>query len=260
MGAEVGRIIRLGLLLTLVLCVPSVSAPQTSPGQIGSQAKAPDLNAIVASMERANQQNPAKTRPYTVTRSYKLFHGEERQPVSETTAVVSFVPPSTKKYEIKQSSGISRGQQMVRDILDLEIVPAQSSSDISHNNYDFVFLQQEKLGDIPTYLLRMIPKRKEKNLLNGLVWIDTGTFRIQRIEGTPTKKPSWWIKSLYITLQYTDLHGLWLPTYMRAGATVRVAGSYLLTGEDVALQVSSAAATNASLKLRRNSSRVPGRR
>jgi len=240
----VRRITRLGLLLPLVLVVPSGLAPQTPSGQTTRQTKSPDLNAIVASMERANQQNPAKTRAYTVTRSYKLFHGDERQPVSQTTAEVSFVPPSTKKFEIKQSSGISRGQQMVRDILDLESVPAQSSSDISHNNYDFVFLQQEKLGDVPTYLLRMIPKRKEKNLLNGLVWIDTRTFRIQRIEGTPTKKPSWWIKSLYITLQYTDLHGLWLPTYMRAGATVRVSGSYLLTGEDVALQVSSSAVTN----------------
>jgi hypothetical protein len=210
-------------------------------------------------MEAANQKNPAKNRAYTVTRSYKLFHADERQPVSQTTAEVSFVPPSTKKYEIKQSSGISRGQQMVRDILDLEIIPAQSSSDISHNNYDFVFLQQEKLGDVPTYLLRMIPKRKEKNLLNGLVWVDTRTFRVQRIEGTPTKKPSWWIKSLYITLQYTDLHGLWLPTYMRAGATVRVAGSYLLTGEDVALRLSPSAGTNGSLEFQRNSSHVPGR-
>jgi hypothetical protein len=235
----------LGVLLSLLLlCVPLVLAPQTPSGQAANQMRVPDLNAIVASMEAASQQNPAKARAYTVTRSYKLFHGEERQPVSETTAEVTFVPPSTKKFEIKQSSGISRGQQMVRDILDLESVPAQSSSDISHNNYDFVFLQQEKLGDVPTYLLRMIPKRKEKDLLDGLVWVDTRTFRIQRIEGTPTKKPSWWIKSLYITLQYTDLHGLWLPTYMRAGATVRVAGSYLLTGEDVALKLSSSAVAN----------------
>jgi hypothetical protein len=241
----------LGVLLSLVLCVPLVLAPETPSGQATRQTEAPDLNAIVASMEGANQQNPAKTRAYTVTRSYKLFHGDERRPVSETIAEVTFVPPSTKKFEIKQSSGISRGQQMVRDILDLESVPAQSSSDISHNNYDFVFLQQEKLGDIPTYLLRMIPKRKEKDLLDGLVWVDTRTFRIQRIEGTPTKKPSWWIKSLYITLQYADLHGLWLPTYMRAGATVRVAGSYLLTGEDVALQISSSAVTNGASESRR---------
>ena len=254
------RIRWLTLLLPLVLCMPSVLAPQTPSGATARQAKAPDLNAIVTSMEAASQQNPAKARAYTVTRSYKLFHGEERQPVSETTAEVTFVPPSTKKYEIKKSSGISRGQQMVRDILDLESVPAQSTSDISHNNYDFVFLQQEKLGDVTTYLLRMIPKRKEKDLLNGLVWVDTRTFRIQRIEGTPTKKPSWWLKSLYITLQYTDLHGLWLPTYMRAGATIRVAGSYLLTGEDVALQLSSSADTNGSLESEPNSARAPVRR
>ena len=50
----------------------------------------------------------------------------------------------------------------------------------------------------------MIPKRKEKNLLNGLVWIDTRTFRIQRIEGTPTKKPSWWIKQ---SLHHAAIYG-----------------------------------------------------
>ncbi len=224
--------------LAVMLWIPFVSAPQVSSGEAGSQAKAPDLNAIVQSLEAAEQQNPAKARGYTVTRSYKLFHDDERQPVSQTIAEVTFVPPSTKKYEIKQSSGIARGQKMVRDILDLESVPAQSGSEISRRNYEFVFLQQEKLGDVPTYLLRIIPKRKEKNLLNGLVWVDTRTFRIQRIEGTPTKKPSWWLKDLNITLQYTDLDGLWLPTYMKSTAVVRFAGNYLLTGEDVGLKLS----------------------
>ena len=126
----------------------------------------------------------------------------------------------------------------MRDVLDLESVPAQSSSEITRQNYEFIFLRQEKLGGVLVYLLRMIPKRREKNLLNGLVWVDTKTFRIQRIEGTPTKKPSLWLKSLDITLQYTELGGLWLPTYMTATAVVRLAGSYLLTGEDVELQLS----------------------
>lgn len=225
-------------ILAVALWIPSVSTPQVSSAEAGRQAKAPALDTIVQSLEAAEQQNPAKARGYTVTRSYKLFHDDERQPVSQTIAEVTFVPPSTKKYEIKQSSGIARGQKMVRDILDLESVPAQSGSEISRRNYEFVFLQQEKLGDVPTYLLRMIPKRKQKDLLNGLVWVDTTTFRIQRIEGTPTKKPSWWLKDLNITLQYTDMHGLWLPTYMKSTAVVRLAGSYLLTGEDVALQLS----------------------
>src|SRR5208282_939280 len=78
------------------------------------------------------------------------------------------------------------------------------STSFSDSCAEPVFLQQEKLGGVLVYLLRMIPKRKEKNLLSGLVWVDTKTFRIQRIEGTPTKKPSWWLKNLDITLQYTD--------------------------------------------------------
>jgi hypothetical protein len=234
-GASLQKRVCAGV-LAFVLWVPSVSASQVSSGQDGSRPKVPDLNSIVQALEAAQQQNRAKTQAYTVTRSYKLFHDDERQPVSQTTATVSFVPPSTKTYEIKQSSGISRGKEMVRDILDLEVVPIQSSSEISRSNYEFVFVQREMLGDVPTYLLRMIPKRKQKDLLKGLIWVDTRTFRIQRIEGTPTKKPSWWLKDLAITLQYTDLHGLWLPTYMKATALVRFAGNYLLTGEDVVVR------------------------
>ena len=237
-GASVQKRAWLGI-LTLVLWLPAVSATQLPSCQTCSQAKAPDdLNAIVQSMEATERQNPAKARGYTMTRRYKLFHDDERQPVSETTAEVSFVPPATKRYEIKQSSGISRGEQLVHDMLDLETVPALNSSEISRRNYAFVFLQQEQLDDVSTYLLRMIPKRKEKNLLNGLVWVDTTTFRIQRIEGTPTKKPSWWIKALDITLQYANRDGLWLPAYMRATTVIRLAGTYLLTGEDVGLQLS----------------------
>ena len=74
--------------------------------------------------------------------------------------------------------------------------------------------------------------------MNGLVWVEKETFRIQRIEGTPAKKPSWWLKNIEITLQYTDFEGLWLPTYMSSTAIVRLAGSYLLTGEAVGLQLS----------------------
>ena len=235
-GASLQKRAWLGV-FALLLGVPSASSPQVPSGQADSQANAPDLDAIVQSLEVAEQQNPAKAHGYMMTRSYKLFHGDEIEPVSQTTAEITFVPPRTKSYVIKQSSGISRGKNLVRDILDLESVPTETSSEISRQNYEFVFLREEELGSIPVYLLRIIPKRNEKNLLNGLVWVDKKTFRIQRIEGTPAKKPSWWLKNIEITLQYTDLEGLWLPNYLSSTATVRLVGSYLLTGETVGLQV-----------------------
>jgi hypothetical protein len=226
------------LVLTLTLGIPSIAAPQVSSGQAESQANAPDLNAIMQSMEDVEQQNPAKAQGYTMTRSYKLFHDDKIEPVSQTTAEITFVPPSTKSYEIKEPSGISRGKNLVRDILDLETAPIQNSSEISRQNYKFVLIRQEELAGVLVYLLRIVPKRKEKNLLNGFVWVDTKTFRILQIEGTPVKKPSWWLKDIDITLQYTDLDGLWLPTYMTSTAVVRLFGSYLLTGEAVGLQLS----------------------
>ena len=127
---------------------------------------------------------------------------------------------------------------MVRDILDLEVAPAHNSSEISRRNYNFVFLQQEMLGGALTHLLRITPKRKEKYLFNGFVWVDAKTYHIERIEGTPVKRPSWLIKDLDITLQYADVDGLWLPTYIRAAVDVRFAGSYLLTGQNVGLRLS----------------------
>ncbi len=244
-GSSVIKLSWLGI-LAVVLWLPSVSAPQVSSSNAGSQAKAPDLGMIVQSLESAEQQNPARTHGYTVTQSYKLFHDDELKPVSQTIAEVSSVPSGTKTYEIKESSGSDRGKKMVRDILDLEVTPGRNSSEISRRNYKFAFLQQEMLGGSLTYLLRMVPKRKEKYLFNGLVWIDAKTFRIQRIEGTPVKKPSWLIKDLDITLQYSDVDGLWLPTYIRAAVDVHFAGSYLLTGENVGLRLSAPVAGKGS--------------
>ena len=143
-----------------------------------------------------------------------------------------------KRYKPGRWLGTSHGQTIVRKILDLETHPAKDSSEITRRNYDFVFLQEENLGILPTYVLRMIPKRKQKDLLTGQIWVDEKTFRIERIEGVPAKKPSWWIKTLNITLQYGDLNASWLTTYMEATAAVRFLGNYVMIGRDVELQTS----------------------
>jgi outer membrane lipoprotein-sorting protein len=230
------RCVLVAVLLPL-LWIP-IAAQQAPPSELANEATVPDSNTIVQAMEEAQRNNPGNSRAYTVTRQYKLFHNNDRQPVSETRAEVSFVPPDTRRYVIKQVSGNSRGQTVVRNILDLETHPAKNSSEITRRNYDFVFLQEENLGILPTYVLRMIPKRKQKDLLAGQVWVDEKTFRIERIEGVPAKKPSWLIKTLRITLQYGDLNASWLPTYMEATAAIRFLGNYVMIGRDVGLQAS----------------------
>ena len=81
--------------------------------------------------------------------------------------------------------------------------------------------------------MRIVPKRKEKYLLSGQIWVDASTFHIRRIEGVPAKSPSFWIKDIHITLQYAQLGGMWVPISFDAVATVRLLGPYTLAGLNI---------------------------
>src|SRR5512141_945526 len=146
--------------------------------------------------------------------------------------MVDFVPPDMKTYKIIQATGSSRGEKMVRELLDMETESAKKghSGEISRTNYDFVFLRRENFGVVPEYVLGIVPQRKEEYLLRGQIWVDASTFRIRRIEGVPAKSPSFWIKNIHITLQYAQLGGMWVPVSFDAIATVRFLGQYTLAG------------------------------
>jgi hypothetical protein len=194
-----------------------------------------DLNLILQRLEEAQHQDPAQSRPYEVIREYKVFRGDEKQPSSEVMAQINFMPPATKTYKITQARGNSAGEKMVRELLDRETQSAKKGlgSQISRTNYDFVFLREETFGVVPEHVLRIVPKRKDKNLLRGWIWVDAKTFRIRRIEGVPAKSPSFWIKGIHITLQFAELSGMWIPFSFDAIATVRLLGQYTLAGLNI---------------------------
>jgi hypothetical protein len=214
----------------LVFLAALASSSQVTPST--AEIKSPDLNLILQRLEDIQHQNPAQSRPYEVTREYKVFRGDDKKPTSEVMAQINFVPPDMKTYKITQARGNSRGAKMVRELLDRETESAKKgrSSEISRTNYDFVFLRRQNFGDVPEYVLGTLPKRKDKNLLRGQIWVDASTFRIRRIEGVPAKSPSFWLKNIHITLQFAQLGGMWVPVTFDAIATVRLLGQYTLAG------------------------------
>ena len=109
-----------------------------------------------------------------------------------------------KTYKIIQARGNSRGEKIVRELLDRETESAKKGlgSEITRKNYDFVFLRQENFGVVPEYVLRIVPKRKDKYLLRGQIWVDASPFRIRRIEGVPVKSSSLWLKDIHKTGKY----------------------------------------------------------
>ncbi len=187
-----------------------------------STAEIPDLNLILQRMEDILHRDPAQSLPYEVTREYKVFRGYSKQSTSEVIAQIDFVPPDVKTYKIIQARGNSAGS-----------TTKKRSSEISRANYDFVLLRQQNFGIVPEHVLGIFPKRKEKNLLRGQIWVDASTFRIRRIEGVPARSPSFWLKDIHITLQFAQLGDMWVPVTFDGIATVRFLGQYTLAGLNI---------------------------
>ena len=235
--------------LIFLATVASWSQTPSASSSSATEVNPPDLKLILQRLEDVQHQDPAASRAYEVTREYKVFRGYDRQPTSEVMTQINFVPPDLKTYKITQARGNSRGEKMVRELLDRETESAKKrhGSEISRANYDFVFLRQENFGVVPEYVLRIVPKRKDKYLLRGEIWVDASTFRIRRVEGVPAKSPSFWIKNIHITLQFAELGGMWVPVSFDAIATVRLLGQFTLAGLNIRSSepVSTAPSSNA---------------
>jgi hypothetical protein len=223
------------LIVLLFLVAPAWVFPYSLRAQEAKVAPQ-NLSSILDSLERTEEQNPALSRPHKVTREYKVFQGDDPKPISDVTTQISFTPPDIKTFKITDAQGSPRGKKIVIAILEQEIVSAKEGHhhDISRSNYDFVFLREQDFGVVPEYVLHIIPKRKEKGLLLGDIWVDAKTYRVRQIVGVPLKTPSFWVTDLHITVQFADVNGMWIPVSVDAIATIRFLGTYSLSGLDLA--------------------------
>ena len=233
------------LVVLVSLVATTLAFPHSSHAQEG-EAHPPSLDLILDSLERTAEQNPALSQPYEVMREYKVFREDDPMPVSALMAQINFTPPDTKTFQITKAEGSPRGKRIVSTILKQEIDSAKDGhrGDISRSNYDFAFLREQNFGVVPEYVLHITPKRKERGLLLGDIWVDAKTFRIRQIIGVPLKNPSIWVEDLHITVQYADVNGMWLPVSVDAIATIHFLGIYTLSGLDLLPPVVASSAPN----------------
>ena len=56
--------------------------------------------------------------------------------------------------------------------------------------------------------------------------MDAENFNIRKVEGNPSKSPSWWIRDLHILMSFSEVDGMWLRTFTQAVANVRLKGKF----------------------------------
>jgi hypothetical protein len=225
---------RLRISCSIFLCLAGVAFAQAPNG-----STVPSVETILTRMASARAENRMRLRPYRVTRDYRLLGKGKQTAKSEVIADVTFAPPDIKHYAIRQANGIALGESIVRQMLEHEtdILKNNGATDMSPANYDFRFIREEDLNGQHSYVLEMLPWRKDQILLRGQIWVDSTTYLLHRTEGEPGKAPSWWLRDSRIVLVYGDVGGMWLQTGSESTANVRFLGQHIMLSRDLEYKI-----------------------
>ena len=78
-------------------------------------------------------------------------------------------------------------------------------------------------------MLEVEPRRKDKSLYHGRIWVDAGDFAVVRLEAKPTQDLSFWTRKADIVEVYTKVRDFWLPAHNHSVAAIRLGGHAELT-------------------------------
>ena len=101
---------------------------------------------------------------------------------------------------------------------------AKQQVDIVPANYSFSYIGQELCDDRKCYRLGITPRRREKYLIQGQIWIDAEDWSIVRIQGSPAKRPSFWTRQTQIDRRYKRIDGMWLNDSLESTSDILIAG------------------------------------
>jgi hypothetical protein len=127
---------------------------------------------------------------------------------------------------------------VVRDLVLKRLIESESEtssgrahrdSSIKPANYDFNLLGEQDLGPYHCLVVEAHPKRNDKYLFEGKVWVDAEDYAVVRIAGQPAQKLSFWITRADFVRQYQKIGEFWLPARDETVVHVRLYGKKILT-------------------------------
>jgi MucB/RseB N-terminal domain len=142
----------------------------------------------------------------------------------------------TKHFEIVSEEGWGGAQKHVlRKMLESEAETSRpemrAKARLISENYDFALIGTELVNGRTAYVLEIQPKRNEKYLFQGRIWVDAEDYALARAEGEPAKKPSFWTKNMHFVQIYQKSGPLWFPL-----STQSVTEAHLFGTTDVRIE------------------------
>jgi hypothetical protein len=190
---------------------------------------------VVTNLVAMNLKRARALHAYRVTETLQEDnHGFPGARRAEMVVDVRYQSPGTKQFKVQSSTGskLVIGEVFKKVLAAEEEVlgaKVQKRADLNPDNYDFAAAGYESMPSGPAYLLQVRPRRKDKFLYRGRIWVDAKDFAVVRLEATPAKNPSFWTRKSEIEQTYMKVGDFWLPARSHSVTAIRFGGHAELT-------------------------------
>ena len=226
--------------LAIVLSLAATSYVATAQQSAAAETSAPpaslSLEQVVTNLEQRNAQRAAALEEFEGKRIYRMqYRGFPSDKDAEMVVKVLFHAPNSKEFTVVSQTG----SKFVIDHVFKKLLEGEQEAAKGDNRHDTALTRQnynfELTGYESTnggqYVLKLLPRTRNKFLYRGQIWVDAKDFAVVRIEGEPGKNPSMWIKKTDIAHRYVKVNDFWLPAENHTESFIRLGGKATLSIE-----------------------------
>lgn len=182
---------------------------------IAAQDSQPAADKVVASLNARDTARDAASGGYSGSREYVL-ENHRLHKSAQMLVRVTCDKTGTKHFEVMSETGWKAANKHVLH----QMLVAESGSSrpemrprnrITAANYSFRMIGTEPLNGRKAYVIEAKPKREDKLLFRGRIWVDTEDYALVRVEGEPAKNPSFWTRKVHFIQEYSKAGAYWFP-------------------------------------------------
>jgi len=237
MAAPLSAIRRTLVVLVGLAAIRGLAADDPNPSETLSPLHAPFRSVtgeeLFAKLLEHNRLRDIRLQQYSAARTYKVTN-DKGKVYAEDEVRVEYQAPDRKTFVIDSE----KGSKLVRDLVLKRLIESESEtssgrahrdSSIKPANYEFRLLGEQGVGPYHCLVVEARPRRQDKYLFEGKVWIDGEDYAIVRIAGHPAKSLSFWITRADFVRRYQKIGEFWLPAKDETLVHVRLYGKKILT-------------------------------
>jgi hypothetical protein len=197
----------------------------------GSSAAAADQ--VVARMFARDVQREMLTGGYAGSRRYVLDN-QRMHKHAELLVSVECGADGTKHFEVVTEEGWqAANKHVLRKMLESESDASRPQTRpktrLTPENYVFKMVENGSLEGRPAYVIAVAPRRHDKYLFEGRIWVDAEDYALMRAEGKPAKSISLWTRSVHFVHTYHKSGPVWFPLSTESVTEARIFGTTEVT-------------------------------